>query len=186
MSVWHEQYGPKGHIFRSLGMKNGMCVKAMSMETHATHSNYLRLNVMMLFRLDQHIKLQILPNHIPHYLHFVLPLRYRISTVLIVLSVGFHSVPTLILKKSTLQEKTNAELTFWKVMSPPSHSGSLSTSSESWSATERAHFTPIWMTGRTITEHNCHLYKLSCILCPWCCDNAHWKGVMSSPTPLDK
>ena len=54
---------------------------------------------MMLFRLDEHIKLQILPNHIPHYFHFVLPLPYRISTVLIVLSVGFHSVPTLILKK---------------------------------------------------------------------------------------
>lgn len=69
-------------------------------------------------------------------------------------------------------------------MSPPSHSGSLSKSSESWNATNRAHFTSIWMTGRTITKHNCHLYKLSCILCSWCRDNAHWKGVMSSPAPL--
>lgn len=34
---WHEQYGPKGHIFRSLGLKNRMFAKAMSVETHATH-----------------------------------------------------------------------------------------------------------------------------------------------------
>lgn len=68
-------------------------------------------------------------------------------------------------------------------MSPPSHSGSLSKSSESCSATKGDHFTSIWMTGHTIAKHNCHLYKLSCILCAWCRDKAHWKGVMSSPAP---
>lgn len=41
----------------------------------------------------------------------------------------------------------------------------------------------ICMTGRATTKHNCHLYKLSRILCPWCRDSAHQKCVVSSPAP---
>lgn len=41
----------------------------------------------------------------------------------------------------------------------------------------------ICMTGRATTKHNCHLYKLSRILCPWSCDSAHQKCVVSSPAP---
>lgn len=106
------------------------------------------------------------------------------TTVLIVLSVGFHSVPTLILNKSGF---TKSKATLWHSESSCQHPAVAEVSPNlvrAGSATKRAHFTSIWMTGRTITKHNCHLYKLSCILCPWCRDNAHWKGVMSSPAPL--
>lgn len=41
----------------------------------------------------------------------------------------------------------------------------------------------ICMTGRATTKHNCHLYKLSHISCPWCRDSAHQKSVVSSPAP---
>lgn len=41
----------------------------------------------------------------------------------------------------------------------------------------------ICMTGRATTKHNCHLYKLSHILRPWCRDSAHQKSVVSSPAP---
>lgn len=55
--------------------------------------------------------------------------------------------------------------------------------SESWNALVPSELTCICMTGRGIAKHNFRIYTLSCILCPWCSDSAHWQGVVSPPAP---